>query len=104
MSLAQTVVTVYGLFTLIGGIIGYVKAKSNMSLIAGAISGILLLICAMGMASRSVTFYVGVIAISLALGIRFSSTWLQKRKWMPDLIMASLSLLSLIVVTLEMIG
>ena len=33
MLLAQTTVFIYGLFTLVGGIIGFVKAKSKMEII-----------------------------------------------------------------------
>ena len=43
MNLAITVVAFYGMFNLVGGGIGYLKAKSRASLIAGSISGILLL-------------------------------------------------------------
>ena len=37
---------VFGLLTIAGGTMGYVKAGSTISLIAGAISGILLLVAA----------------------------------------------------------
>ena len=36
----------YGIIALIGGILGYFKAKSTASLISGGISGVLLLVCA----------------------------------------------------------
>jgi uncharacterized membrane protein (UPF0136 family) len=37
---------VFGLLTIAGGIMGYVKAGSNASLIAGSLSGLLLLLAA----------------------------------------------------------
>ena len=55
MSLAVVIVAVYGAFTLIGGVIGYVKAKSTASLLAGSASGVLLLLCSyrIGQGSRT---------------------------------------------------
>jgi uncharacterized membrane protein (UPF0136 family) len=47
--LALVVTAIYGLVTLVGGFIGYVKANSAASLIAGGILGVLLLLCAAGM-------------------------------------------------------
>jgi len=46
--LALVVAALYGLVTLVGGVIGYVKANSTASLIAGGICGVLLLLCAAG--------------------------------------------------------
>ena len=37
---------IFGLLTIVGGVMGYAKAGSTASLIAGSISGILLLIAA----------------------------------------------------------
>jgi uncharacterized membrane protein (UPF0136 family) len=47
--LALVVAALYGVVTLAGGVIGYVKANSTASLIAGGIFGVLLLLCAAGM-------------------------------------------------------
>jgi len=46
MAVAPIVVGSYGLFSLIGGVIGYVKANSRPSLVAGTVSGLFLLGCA----------------------------------------------------------
>ena len=37
---------IFGLLTIVGGVIGYVRAGSMASIIAGSISGILLLVAA----------------------------------------------------------
>ena len=37
---------VFGLLTIVGGVMGYVKAGSTASLVAGSVSGILLLVAA----------------------------------------------------------
>ena len=42
MDTAAVVAALYGIFSLAGGIIGYVKAKSTASLVAGSLSGVLL--------------------------------------------------------------
>ena len=101
--MAQTVVLIYGIFTLIGGIIGFVKAKSKASLIAGSIFGIMLLLCVGPIgAGNSQTHYVALL-ISLILGIRFFKTWKVKKKLMPDLIMVILSAITAITILLELI-
>ena len=43
MSIIATLI--YGIVSLVGGLIGYFKAGSKVSLISGGISGILLLVC-----------------------------------------------------------
>ena len=103
MALAQTVVLIYGIFSLVGGIIGFLKAKSKASLIAGSISGILLLICANGIGNGNRVSYLAALFISLALGIRFFKTWLVKKKIMPDLIMVVLSAISAVTILLEVL-
>ena len=104
MTLATCVVLVYGLFTLIGGIIGYVKAQSQASLIAGSVSGIVLLGSAYGMAEgvRAASWIVLIAAI--LLGVRFLKTWLKNRRVMPDLLTVILSALTLLLVGMEMFG
>ena len=96
--MAGIVVALYGLFTIIGGIIGYVKAKSRPSLIAGGISGVLLLACAAEIDQGNRLGDYGSLAIALLLGARFLRTWRTHRRLMPDLLMVTLSLLTLIVV------
>ncbi len=91
MVLAQTVVAIYGLFTLVGGISGFVKAKSKASLIAGGSAGILLFICVYQMDGRFILSCYASALISLILGIRFLTTWIRNRRIMPDLIMIILS-------------
>jgi uncharacterized membrane protein (UPF0136 family) len=47
MNAAIVAAIAYGLLTLIGGVAGYLKAKSKPSLISGLISGILLIAAAL---------------------------------------------------------
>ena len=96
MDLAVVVVGLYGLFTVVGGIIGYVKAKSKASLVAGVVSGVILLACAYGMRRASPAAAMGSALVALLLGARFMSTWIRRRRVMPDLVMVLGSLAVLI--------
>ena len=81
------VIGLYGLLSLIGGVIGYAKAKSTASLIAGSVSGLLLIACAIGVqrGHHASALLAGLVAISL--GGRFVTVWRHKHRSMPDLIM-----------------
>ena len=102
MNMTFVIVSVFGLFSLTGGIIGFLKAKSRASLIAGAISGFALLICAYGISQGSGWAFFGSAFIAFLLGFRFSRTWLKNRRVMPDLLMVLLSLLTLIAVGMSL--
>jgi uncharacterized membrane protein (UPF0136 family) len=69
---AMLLAGLYGLTSLIGGIIGYVKADSKASLIAGGVSGLLLLIFAAGALKIPVVSLAGAIIVALALAGRFA--------------------------------
>ncbi len=101
MDLASMVVTFYGVFNLVGGVIGYIKAKSKASLIAGSVAGIALLICARRIEMGSMIASFTSLGIALLLGIRFLGTWLKTRRVMPDLLMILFSLATLVFVGLK---
>lgn len=88
---------VFGILTIVGGTMGYVKAKSRPSLIAGGASGILLLVAAGLM--NSTYFQVGVILgliISLALAGRFVPAFIRTRAPMPAGLMSILSIIGIV--------
>ena len=87
MTMPVTIVAAYGVFSLIGGLIGFLKARSTASLIAGGVSGMLLLACAYGMRHGHPSSAWGSLVIAAALGARFLGTWLKTKRVMPDLIM-----------------
>ena len=101
MTLAAAVVGAFGLFNLVGGAMGYVKAKSAASLIAGSLAGFILLASAYGMTQGVRAAYLISAAVAILLGMRFLKTWLKMRRVMPDLLMILFSLLTLIVVGLK---
>ena len=70
----------YGALALAGGVMGYVKAKSRASLIAGGISGALLLGAAVLGLSQPVAGLVLASVVSLALCARFARGVVGKRR------------------------
>ena len=102
-SIAIWVVAVYGLCSLIGGVIGYAKAKSQASLVAGSLSGVLLLACAYGLSHGRRVAMVGSLLIALLLGGRFLGTWRRTHRMMPDVLMIVLSLATLLTVSLQLL-
>jgi uncharacterized membrane protein (UPF0136 family) len=103
MNITVIVVGLFGLFSLAGGLIGYFKAGSMASLLAGGISGIILLLSAFGIFKENqLSAYVaGVVA--LLLGGRFLMTLIQKFKVMPDFIMVVFSVVTLIVIVMHLV-
>ena len=69
----------YGALALAGGVMGYVKAKSRASLIAGGISGVLLIGAAALGTSQPVAGLVIASVVSLALCARFARSLAGKR-------------------------
>jgi uncharacterized membrane protein (UPF0136 family) len=90
-----------------GGIMGYVKAKSKPSLIAGVISAMLLAVCAtVSCVSPDVTkpaLWAGNI-IALLLTVMFSVRYNKTRKFMPSGLMIILCMVSVVTVTMALLG
>jgi uncharacterized membrane protein (UPF0136 family) len=78
-TIAVGVVAGYGVVSLVGGVMGYVKAKSRASLIAGGASGVSLLGSAAAATVYPVAGFAIASAISLALVVRFARSALGKR-------------------------
>lgn len=87
---------VFGILTIAGGVIGYVKAGSTASIIAGAISGILLLVAAFLLPSQVAAGLILGLVISLLLAGRFLPAFFKSGKMMPDGVMALLSILGIV--------
>ena len=101
--ITPVVVLAFGLFSLIGGFIGYVKASSRASLIAGFLSGLALMACAYGIWKGVRIASLASLGIAVLLGGRFLGTWFKKRRLVPDLLMVLFSLATLILVGLKLI-
>jgi len=87
--LAQIYYYLFGLVAIAGGAMGFARAKSKASLIAGGVSGALLIIA--GLLSPGVPGFVLALIVSLLLLIHFGRSYAAKRKPMPAIPMIVLS-------------
>ena len=87
----------YGLLSIGGGVIGYLKSQSKVSLISGGVSGLLLLILAVMMHSGLSWAYPIAVTIISLLTIVFIVRWFKTKKPMPALPMIFFGLVSLVV-------
>ena len=88
---------ILGLLTIVGGVIGYVKAGSTASLIAGGISGVALLAAAFLLPGNAALGLIIAGVVSVALAGRFIPSFMQTGKIMPAGMMAVLSAVGVIV-------
>ncbi|MBA3322686.1 MAG: TMEM14 family protein [Pyrinomonadaceae bacterium] len=91
------VILIYGLLVAVGGVMGYVRAQSLPSLLAGGISGLLLIGAAVAMMRGS--FQLGwwaALIIALLLLARFGAAAVNEFKMMPGGLMIILSIIAII--------
>jgi uncharacterized membrane protein (UPF0136 family) len=97
MEPAKIYFIVFGVLTIAGGVVGYVKAGSLPSIIAGSITGILLLVAAFLLAKHWLAGLLTGFIISLLLAWQFIPKFLRTGRVMPAGIMSILSILGVIV-------
>lgn len=91
-------IILYGVLCIAGGIFGYVKSRSQISLISGGISGLLLLILArMVNLGQSWAVYVAATIVFLLIMV-FVVRWFKSKKPMPAIPMIFLGVISLILI------
>jgi len=91
---------IFGVLTIAGGIVGYLKAGSAPSIIAGSITGILLIVAALLLPEhRAAGLAVGLI-ISLLLAAQFIPKFIRTGKVMPAGLMSVLSAIGIVVAVL----
>jgi uncharacterized membrane protein (UPF0136 family) len=88
------IVLIYGILVILGGVMGYAKAKSRASITMGSISGILLITCAVLMMQGVALGTYAALLISILLGVMFFFRFKGSRKFMPAGLMVILSLIS----------
>lgn len=88
------VTAIFGSFVIFGGVMGYVKAASKASLIAGSITGGLLLLSAVLIANGIVAGAILGLVVSLLLIGQFGPSLLKKFKVMPNLLVVILGIIT----------
>jgi uncharacterized membrane protein (UPF0136 family) len=96
MEAAKLYFIVFGVLTITGGVVGYVKAGSVASIIAGSITGVLLLVAAFLMPEHRAIGLATAFIISLLLAAQFVPKFIRTGRVMPAGMMAILSVIGVI--------
>ncbi|MGQ9869939.1 TMEM14 family protein [Leptodesmis sp.] len=90
-------ILVYALLVAIGGIVGYVKAGSQQSLISGLVSGVVLAIAWFLSLQNPAAGFALAAFLALGLLIVFTIRFRKTGKFMPAGLMAVLSLIAMVI-------
>jgi len=88
---------IFGALTILGGVIGYVKAGSVPSIIAGAITGVLLLVAGALLPEHRAAALAAAFIVSLLLAAQFVPKFIRTGKVMPAGLMSILSVIGIVV-------
>jgi uncharacterized membrane protein (UPF0136 family) len=102
MNLGIVAAFTYGILAIIGGIVGYRNAGSQVSLTSGTISGLLLIFSAVIQLLGQNWGAILAIIITFALVIFFTLRLAKTRKFMPAGLMAILGMVALIVMLYQL--
>lgn len=100
IGIAKIYFIIFGLLTIAGGVMGYVKAGSVISMVTGGISGVLLLVAAFLLSGNTTAGLIMAALVSLLLAGRFVPILLGGGRFMPAGMMSILSLIGIIVCVL----
>lgn len=93
---------VYAVLLAVGGVVGYAKAKSQASLIAGLVSAVMALACVgLILLGQSAGWYLGILLAGLLLGF-FGTRFARTRKVMPGGMMTAVSFLVLAILVAQL--
>lgn len=96
MEAAKLYFIVFGVLTVVGGIVGYVKAGSVASIIAGSITGVLLLVAAFLLPEHRAIALATAFIVSLLLAAQFVPKFIRTGRAMPAGMMSILSVIGVI--------
>jgi uncharacterized membrane protein (UPF0136 family) len=104
LEFAKLYLLFFGVLTIAGGVMGFVKAGSRASLIAGGVSGALLLLAGylVGAGNLVAGLVLGLV-LSLALAGQFAPKFFRTRKVMPAGMMAVLGIVGIAVTALGLL-
>ena len=96
MEAAKIYFIAFGALTIAGGVVGYVKAGSVASIIAGSVTGILLLVAAFLLPEHRAIGLATALVISLLLAGQFVPKFIRTGRVMPAGMMSTLSVIGVI--------
>ena len=96
MEAAKIYFIVFGVLTIAGGVVGYVKAGSVASIVAGSITGVLLLVAAFLLPEHRAIGLATAFIISLLLAAQFAPKFIRTGRAMPAGMMSILSVIGII--------
>jgi uncharacterized membrane protein (UPF0136 family) len=100
MGPAKIYFIVFGVLTIVGGVFGYLRAGSMASIIAGSVSGVLLLVAALLLPGNATAGLVLAGIVSLVLAARFLPAFMRTQDFMPAGMMALLSVIGIVMAVL----
>jgi uncharacterized membrane protein (UPF0136 family) len=103
IGVARIYFIIFAVLTIVGGIIGYVSKGSVPSIIAGSISGLLLLTGALLLPNHAVAGLAIDLVVSLLLAGQFLPKFIQTGKAMPAGMMSILSVIGILTAVLTWI-
>ena len=99
--LSKFISFVYGILLMVGGVMGYVKAHSKMSLMAGVASGLLVFLSLTLSSKNLKAAYLFIASISLVLAEFFLMRFTSSFQFMPAGLMLLLSTITYVVVAMD---
>lgn len=94
----------YGILAIVGGIIGYIQARSRVSLLSGSISGLLLILAAYFQLQGQTWGSILAVLVTAVLVVVFAFRLVKTRKFMPAGLMTILGLLALAVMVNQIVA
>jgi uncharacterized membrane protein (UPF0136 family) len=103
MKLGEIVLLVYAVLLIAGGLLGYLKASSLPSLIAGSASGVAVLACFLFALRNAPVAYIAGATVALLMVATFAWRLAKTGKFMPAGAMLILSILVLVLLVVARI-
>lgn len=104
IEIAKLTVIVLAVFIFIGGIMGFMKAKSKPSLISGIVSAALLAGCYSWSLTDAKTALIAADVISVLLTVMFYFRYTKSRKFMPAGLLILVCSLAAVVISMAVTG
>ncbi|WP_066380043.1 MULTISPECIES: TMEM14 family protein [unclassified Anabaena] len=104
MNLSIIAAIAYGILAIIGGIIGYLQANSQVSLLSGTVSGLLLIVAAYFQLQGQTWALIVATFVTAVLVVFFAMRLAKTRKFMPAGLMTILGMLALTVMVNQLVN